>query len=352
MISQPAERLRAAASLLLPIVFVVPTSLFPQNPTEPLAAIQPAESTKCTVRGQVVAAANSEPLKGARVVLIPRSEGSEERPEAITDSNGRFVINVAAGAYHFRASKVGYVEQAYHANASGPAQLLRLAPGDKVDKVLFRLGRAAVITGRVTDEAGEPLVGVEVAVLAPRRLMDYNVHASPERMNLFQMALTNDLGEYRAYNLPPGGYYVAASDTRVSIPSLVGERPPSGLDLAWGFSRHLGDHPLLYYPGVFNASEAQKVRVTFGEEAHIDLSVRPAKMVTVSGRVFDPSGRPAYFAFVQLRSRINSRDEHDKALAAKADEQGNFEIKKVLPGSYEISASFDSYDKSMRLLTF
>src|SRR5262245_52610051 len=105
----------------------------------------------CTVEGQVVSAATGEPLKAAQVVLIESSEG--EHPEGLTDSRVHFFITgVPAGTYHFRASKLGYVEQAYHPDAAGPAALLKLAPGEKRDKVLFRLARAAVIVGRIIDE--------------------------------------------------------------------------------------------------------------------------------------------------------------------------------------------------------
>lgn len=279
-------------------------------------------------------------------MLIDR--GQTEHPEALTDSSGHFVLTgIPAGSYHFRASKVGYVEQAYHPDASGQAQLLTLTPGDKVDKVLFRLGRAGVITGRITDESGEPLVSIAVIALVSQTAMDYVntadfVDTMPPRMNLFQIALTNDLGEYRLYNLPPGGYYVAASDTRIHLAYLGGERSARGLDLASGlFNRISGDHPLLYYPGVFKPSEAQKVRLTTGKEAHIDLSLRPVKMLTVSGRVFDPSGKPAMSADVRLVPLTKSNDGFSENLRCLTDAQGIFEIKKVLPGSYMISARFE-----------
>jgi len=45
--------------------------------------------------------------------------------------------------------------------------ILALVPGQEVNAVLFRLVRGCAITGRVIDEAGEPMVSVTVSVLPP-----------------------------------------------------------------------------------------------------------------------------------------------------------------------------------------
>lgn len=334
--------------LLIAVALVFATHCSGQNPSEQPTQTSKPEPATCTVQGTVVSASTGEALKGARVVLIDRKG---KAPEALTDPNGKFVISgVPAGTYHFRASKLGYAEQAYHPDASGPARLLTLAPGDKVDKVMFRLGRAGVITGRISDESGEPLVSVPVIALVSQTAMDHVkmtdfVDTMPPGMNLFEIALTDDLGEYRLYNLPPGGYYVAASDTRVQLAYMGGERPARGLDLASGlFNRIPGNHPLLYYPGVFKASEAQKIRLSAGQEAHIDLSLRPVKVLTVSGRVLDPNGKPASWADVQLASLTKSNDAFSDDLSCRTDAEGKFEIKKVLPGSYLSSANADVED--------
>jgi hypothetical protein len=334
--------------ILCAFTLLLIVNTFSQNPVELQTSNSSHEPESGTVQGQVVSAATGKPLKGARVVLIDRRPYGEF-PEGLTDSNGHFFITgVPAGTYHFRASKLGYVEQAYHPDASGRAQLLTLAPGSTVDKVLFRLGRAGVIAGRVTDETGEPLVNVAVIALVSQTTLDYvgrdAMATWPAGLNLFQIALTNDLGEYRLYNLPPGGYYVAANDTRVNLGMMGVERPARGLDRTMGMlNLRTGDHPLLYYPGVFKVSEAQKVHLTAGQEAHIDLSLRPVKLLTVSGHVFEPNGKPAVSAHVQLTSPTASAEAFSEELRASTDVQGYFEIKKVLPGSYTTAASLQVY---------
>jgi hypothetical protein len=146
------------------------------------------------------------------------------------------------------------------------------------------------------------------------------------------------LGDYRVYNLPPGGYYVAASDARVQLGLLGANKPPRGLYLeTGGIEVASGDDPLLYYPGVAKPSEAQKIRVSAGQERRIDLSLRPVKMVTVSGRVVDANGNRAAQVDVHLKSKTYFPDTRETQ-ENLTDAQGNFEIKKVVPGSYRLKA--------------
>ena len=331
--------------LLVALALVCTIRSSAQDPAEEPAQDSPAKAETCTVEGVVVAAATGEPIKSAQVRLFgaqyPHLEG-------ITDALGHFVIaGVPAGDYHFRASKLGYVEQTYHLDSGqGSGKLLTLAPGQKLDKVQFRLARAAVIMGRITDEAGEPFVGARVeALLSGPGVMLWGGFADPEGTPMaegltmgMQFAFTNDLGEYRLNDLPPGRYYLRASDYG-NIQSM-----PRGAVYERGRKRN---HPTIYYPGVTNRREALQIRIGAGQETHIELSLRPEKVLTVSGRVFGPDGNPAAQADVRVRTRgleviYSSGREH----RAWTDEQGIFQFQDVFPGSYVITAKLrDEQDK-------
>lgn len=68
----------------------------------------------------------------------------------------------------------------------------KLEPGSSVDDITIRLMRAGVIAGRVLDVDGEPVQGANVSVSMPG--LKKNTPPLP-------WAQTNDLGEYRIYNL-------------------------------------------------------------------------------------------------------------------------------------------------------
>src|SRR5271167_1244046 len=122
----------------------------------------------CTVSGRVVSAAEGSPLRSARVGLIQANERRHSLVYATTtDNDGRFEIKqIEAGRYEFFASHSGYLEQQYQSKGVGDEEgaMLSLISGQAVNDALFRLVRAGVITGRVVDDAGEPLVNVNVSV--------------------------------------------------------------------------------------------------------------------------------------------------------------------------------------------
>ena len=82
---------------------------------------------------------------------------------------------------------------------------VEVADGQIVEKVTIALPRGGVITGRISDDVGDPVAGVQVQVLrygftpGGRRLMPV---ARGDR--------TDDTGAFRVYGLPPGDYYVSA----------------------------------------------------------------------------------------------------------------------------------------------
>jgi protocatechuate 3,4-dioxygenase beta subunit len=325
-------QMREIKLFLIALALIVTINVYAQDTAKQAVLSSLAEAPTCVVQGKVVSAVTGEPLKSAIVQLIDRSHA--EPPRAVTDSSGHFVIKgVPPGSYHFRASKVGYVEQAYKTDANGPAELLVLAAGQKLEKVLFRLNRAAVVIGRITDEAGEPVEGARILALVSRtKLGDWGYPGSVSQIVPLQFALTNDLGEYRLYNLPPGSYYLAVLDN-----ARVGELSPRGLGWTIGLERET-NHPPIYFPGVYKASEAQKVRVNAGQESRIDLSLRPTKMLTISGRVLGPTGKPEANISVNLSSEGGATEVTSSSWGSPTDADGNFKIKGVFPGSYTISA--------------
>jgi len=274
---------------------------------------------------------------------------------ASTDGDGHFVISgVLPGRYNFQASKTGYVPQGYRPDGNeGSQTLLDLVAGQKLEKVQFKLRRAAVILGHITDENGEPAVGVQVEVLvsAPRSA-GLELPSLRGQWVPIKVAVTNDLGEYRIFGLPPGSYYLAAIDS--GLPELAATMAGATMVTTqmvfhggvFGSSA-LGDpstiHPAVYYPGVTQRSQAQKIRVAAGQEMRIDIAQLTQKTLTVSGRVLDPKGKPASQTTVVIRSQNLEGMFSSMRTMGTTDPQGYFEIKGVMPGSY-VASENDSFE--------
>jgi hypothetical protein len=286
----------------------------------------------CTVQGTVVAIATGAPLKSAWVALRavpPKDQPSEGVTEdglfkEITDANGHFVIaGVPAGKYKFRAGKTGHVPGDYRLDGRARKATLVLHPGEKLDTVEFRLSRTAVIMGRVTDETGEPIAGVEMdAAPTGTRMGDVQLE------DPLRIAVTSNLGEYRIHDLPPGSYYLSATDSGSCIFN-------TSWRLIWEVGERYANHLTMYYPDVTKSSEAQKVRLNAGEERRVDFTLPTVKLLTISGRVVGANGKPPApnRVLLMLQDPI-SRPRADFRYGVTTDTQGNFEIREVLPGSY------------------
>ncbi len=123
-----------------------------------------------------------------------------------TTADGQFGLkNLPAGQYSLLVSRNGYVTTKYgQKKPSDPGSKLALRPGQTIRDLVFRLERAAVITGRVFDEDGEPMSRVNVAA------MRQGFFREKKRMWDEGNTETNDRGEYRIYGLPAGRYYLSA----------------------------------------------------------------------------------------------------------------------------------------------
>jgi hypothetical protein len=144
----------------------------PQPPRAP-GAPQVAAATSATglILGRVIDATTTRPVAGATVAVAaaaaPGPGGPFTPARVLTDSQGRFVLrNLPAGPVTVTAAKPGYVPGAYGKRSpSGAGQPLELADGEGRADVTISLWKFGVVGGRITDESGGPMIGVQVRIL-------------------------------------------------------------------------------------------------------------------------------------------------------------------------------------------
>ena len=275
----------------------------------------------CTLQGVVVKAGTGEPLRNAIVELWPQGgPGHGQRSDAYTDSTGHFEFKkLDPGQYRLSARRNGYVRQQYGATKlNGPGSILSLSPGQKVSDITIQLIPAAVITGHVFDESGEPIEGAMVSPLSTDGL------GGPGGV---RPANTNDLGEFRIYGLAPGKYIVEAEkqpDTDEVHKSEPGYVP-------------------IYYPGVPDVERAAPITVRAGEEfSSADITLRTTHTVTLNGHVVSVlSGGAALHGQIFLVSQ-GTGTSHGRVISTAIVDgaQGAFTLGGVPAGAYFLCPAF------------
>lgn len=239
-----------------------------------------------------------------------------------TDTEGQYrLMGVPAGRYTivaFAPAMVGPNEGTYGEGG----KTVTLAEGETVEKIDFALVKGGVITGRVTDTDGTPVIGEYVNLSS--------VDKNQGRSNSYSffnpyMYQTDDRGVYRLYGIPAGRYTIS-----------VGQSPNSG-EVRVGFGGH-GYYARTFYPSVTDESKATVIEVTEGSEAsNIDITPgRKAQSFVASGRIVDDSGQPVSNIFVGYGTLTpdGKRIGASGYSGAATDAQGRFRLDGLLPGRY------------------
>jgi hypothetical protein len=206
-----------------------------------------------------------------------------------------------------------------------PGGKLTVAPGVRIDPPVFKLVRAATITGRVQDSENVPLADVSVQVYRRTYGLD-------GRLNLISVmgTRTNDRGEYRLYWLTPDEYYVSASPS-------AGRSGPAFTPLNPNLPASRAGYPAWFYPGVPDLLHAVPIQLNPGElRETIDFHFTPMPTVSVSGTVIDQRTGSGTFAQLILSQMGDLRSSG--LLQGLSDTSGKFQFIGVASGTYTVNA--------------
>jgi hypothetical protein len=160
----------------------------------------------------LVSADSGRPIAQANVSLLQRGNRNF-RLTAETDEKGQFRFdNLPQGVFLIYASAAGYYLPRIISDAPEPTY----KPGNVAS---IMLAKGSVITGKVTDANGKPMIGVSVRPTLVRDWQGKSVRAS-----LVRERQTDDQGTYRLYGLEPGAYLVSVGGN-TQFPSQAGSSP-------------------------------------------------------------------------------------------------------------------------------
>src|SRR5713101_7394956 len=303
-----------------------------------------------TVSGTVINLDTGEPVSRALVHFIqigdrlPGGTGAiafapNVQRAMLTDRDGHFKFKGVPQADVFiSATKPGFLNDKGEL-FSVPGQRVRV--GLDATSVVIRLMPTAVITGRVTDTDGEPVEGIEITIFR-LRVENGRKHLQPVQPEKGQPTLTtNENGEFRAFGLTPGTYYVVVIPLWASDSAFGPEGPgPNGIDVASTVNGSDdppdAGYPVTYYPGAAELSQSTPIQLSAGQEERIDLTLRRIDVVSIAGTVTGyPRGEDPELQFLnQSGDRIAFFYDFDP-------ETGRFEAKLISTGLCTIRADTD-----------
>jgi Carboxypeptidase regulatory-like domain len=305
------------------------------------SAQQPANTAKASsIAGTVVKEPGSEPLKKVlvQVVAEDRKQGGDYTTS--TDADGHFQIeNVTPARYRIFLERTGFVG-INERGVKSDTNIVTVQAGQSVDDLLYRMFLTAVITGRVTDEDGDPMSAVNVVAQKKK--------PGGATREAAASGTTNDLGEYRLSGLSPGQYWIVS----IPPPDFRDYDQPRKKSLSGNTPDTNGDTPAqvqpdtryltTYYPGTHDAMLATLVTLKAGDEMPVNFMLTPARTYCIRGVVtgVTASQPPS----VELLSKAG---DSYRANASAIGPDGQFEVRGVGPGSYVVAASIGNDAQSL-----
>lgn len=272
-----------------------------------LSSVNAQTTTSGTITGRVVSD-SGQPLANVRIMLRPAGL-FQPVANTVSDRDGKFQMSgLEPRSYQLAAWLSAYTPFTSSTN---------YRVGDSVTVVLAKGG---VITGTVTTQAGEPVVGVRVRA---RMTGVESSFAGPMYGAYAPERATDDRGVYRIYGLRTGTYVVWAGGGG-------GGGVVSGND-------PFDEFVPTYSPGSTRDTAAE-ISVRSGEEVtNVDIRFRGEPGHVISGRAIQPkSAQPSNF-LLNLTAVGKGRFDWSM-LTAQPDDSRRFVFHGVDDGEYDLTA--------------
>jgi Carboxypeptidase regulatory-like domain len=287
---------------------------------------------QCVLTGRTTNLFTGEPLRKVNVHLSQISTQRGAKPQSyggLSDAQGYFRFEgVSAGVFSLRGDRPGFLMTNY--GAKGPNQAgttITLQPGQEMTDLNLGLLPQAVISGRVLDEDGDPVSGIQV------QGMKQTWFRGKSRSMPMGSASTNDIGEYRLGPLFPGKYTVSAQPMGANMGDSEAPAIPGAPEL----------HQVrTFFPESLTEDTAAQVVVAAGQTASgTEIHLQRIRTFHVRGKIAGVTGRPET---ERLQVNLMPREQSGMMFGMVGGQQvlksdSSFDISGVAPGAYYFNVS-------------
>jgi hypothetical protein len=293
------------------------------------AQTQPVQQDpdKARLEGQILNSATGEPLRKTRLTLrmnvaAPKDQNAPKPPETTytvtSDATGKFEIpNVEPGDYQLTVNHDGFAQLRLGNLGNGKkADPILLNRADRKTGFTIKLVPYGAIAGVVLDEDGDPIRNLRVSAMV------YRYTTNGRILEDVKSAESNDLGEYRLFDLPSGRYFVKINPRAVNL---------SG-------SKDDSSYAAVFYPGVPQVSGAIPQDVGPGQQLRgLSFNLRKTRPATIRGKVIAPPD--AAVVNVGLMT-VTDSGQSSTSTNVNDKKTGKFEFAGIPPGSIYVTGDY------------
>ena len=283
-----------------------------------------------SIRGVAVSEKTGKPLDRTSVTLS-NADTSARITDTTTLEDGTFDFeHLPPGRYGLHASRRGYNAASYDEH-EGYFSAIVTGPGLDTAGLRMKLLPEAVISGVVTDDAGEPVRNAQV-VLYGKRSFDGSGKITQARQQQ-----TDDVGAFEFTRLGPGDYFVSVNATPWYATRPQPKLDPQGNPLPETQSTSSLDvaYLLTFYPDATDSDDATPIPLRAGDHVQLNFSLHAVRAVHLQLKL-SGSGEPNHQIFMpQVTQNVFGQPFPIPSMNSFFN-PGSAEVSGIPPGHYEI----------------
>jgi hypothetical protein len=248
--------------------------------------------------------------------------GDAKRPTSTytvtSDAEGKYAFpNVEPGDYELIVSHDGFADLHLGDRSARKPEPVLLTPKDTRSDFNLKLVPYGTISGILVDEDGDPIRNLPVAA------MRWRYSSSGRELQSVKNAASNDLGEYRIYDLPAGKYFLKIDPPR----------------LFTGGPRPTDSFAPVFYPGVPQISGALVQEIAPGQQLRgLNFNLRHAHFATIHGQVIAPGGADTHAGLLIV---TDGGDGTTSTGGGTGSPDGKFTFAGIPPGPIYVTGGYN-----------